>query len=210
MRIAVIGAGNVGATLGGRWAARGHAVTFGVREGSAVKGGTPAGSRVAPLAEAARDADVVVLATPWEAAPDALRHIGPLDGKVLIDVTNPVSPKVPFGPNIMLDEGPDGASAAERIAALVPHARVVKAFNTTGFNNMADPIYGDAPATMFVAGDDAEAKRIALELARDLGFDPVDAGALPRARELEHLAILWIALAMGGLGREIAFRLVRR
>jgi hypothetical protein len=88
--------------------------------------------------------------------------------------------------------------------------RVVKVFNTTGANNMANPRYGDGGATMFYAGDDAGAKQIASTLAAALGFEPVDAGPLVRARELEHLAMLWISLAFGGMGREIAFRLVKR
>ena len=204
MRIAVIGAGHVGGTLGRRWAEAGHEVTFGVREGSDVHGGAPEGARVATVPDATRAAEVVLLATPWGAVEDALRGAGPLDGKVLIDATNPLKP----GP--ALDIGPGGESGAERVAALAPGARVVKAFNTTGYNNMANPIYDGEPIVMFYAGDDAGAKRTVHRLASDLGFDPVDAGALVRARELEHLALLWISLAMGGMGREIAFKLARR
>ena len=211
MRIAVIGAGNVGGTLGRRWAQRGHAVAFGVRDPSrgadAVKGGDalPAGASVVTPEEAARGADAVVLATPWDAVPDALRELGPaLDGAVLVDATNPL------GPGLTLDVGPAGESGAERVQALAPRARVVKAFNTTGFNNMADPVYGGEPTVMFYAGDDAEAKSAARALVAALGFDAVDVGPLARARELERLAVLWISLAFGGLGRDIAFKLARR
>jgi 8-hydroxy-5-deazaflavin:NADPH oxidoreductase len=205
MRIAVIGAGNVGGTLGRRWAEGGHDITFGVRHGSGAKGGElPAGTRTASVADAVRDAEVVVLATPWDAVADALRSAGPLGGKVLLDATNPLAS------GLRLDVGPGGESGAERVQALAPRARVVKVFNTTGFNNMANPVYGGEPTVMFYAGDDAAAKSTARELAAVLGFEPVDAGPLVRARELEHLAMLWISLAVGGLGREIAFRLVRR
>jgi len=87
----------------------------------------------------------------------------------------------------------------------------VKIFNTTGFNNMADPKYGAEAATMFYAGDDAEAKAIAAKLAGEIGFDPVDAGPLINARLLELLAMLWIYLAfVQKQGREIAFKLLRR
>ena len=86
----------------------------------------------------------------------------------------------------------------------------MKVFNTTGFGNMADPAYDGQPTVMFYAGDDAPAKDVARQLAVDLGFDAVDAGGLERARQLEHLAALWIGLAYGGHGRDIAFRLVRR
>lgn len=133
---------------------------------------------------------------------------GELDGVTLIDATNPL------GPGFTLDVGPNGASAAERIQALAPRARVVKAFNSTGANNMQHPVYDGARTVMFYAGDDADAKRTVHQLVADVGFEPVDAGPLSRARELEHLAMLWIALAMGvgvpAMGREIAFRLVRR
>ena len=204
MRIAMIGAGNVGGTLGRRFAELGHDVTFGLREGSDVKGGTPPRARTATVADAVKGAEVVVLATPWGAVADAIDEMGPLGGKVLIDATNPLTA------GLTLDVGPRGESGAERVAALAAGARVVKAFNTTGFNNMADPVYDGAPTLMLVAGDDRAAKDAALRLARELGFDAVDAGPLTRARELEHLAMLWISLAYGGLGRDIAFRLVRR
>jgi predicted dinucleotide-binding enzyme len=87
---------------------------------------------------------------------------------------------------------------------------VVKIFNTTGYNNMANPVYPDGAATMFYCGDDAGAKATAHRLAADLGFDPVDAGPLRQARLLEPLALLWISLAVHGAGRDIAFRLMRR
>jgi len=216
----VIGAGNVGGTLGRRWAELGHEVAFGARRpadgAAAVKGGgeLPAGARVVTPAEAVRGADVVLLATPWSAVPDALREAGveggALDGVVLIDATNPLAA------GLRLDVGPKGESGGERVQALAPRARVVKAFNTTGFNNMARPAYDGAPTMMCYAGDDVGAKATTFELVAALGFDPVDAGPLSRSRELEHLAVLWIALAAGpgagalAFGREFAFRLVRR
>jgi len=213
MRIAVIGAGNVGGSLGRRWAELGHDVIFGVRESnagaSAVKGGgvLPARARMASPSQAVRGAEAVLLATPWNAVAEVVRGLGAegqLDGLPLLDATNPL------GPGLTLDVGPKGESGAERVQSLAPRAHVVKIFNTTGFNNMQNPVYGGAATTMFFAGDDAGAKAIASSLAAALGFEPIDAGPLRRARELEHLALLWISLAFGGMGREIAFRLVRR
>ena len=225
MRIAILGAGNVGGTLGRRWAEAGHDVRFGVRRpeagADAVKGGRGGGkgealpSRCAVVApaEAVREANVVVLATPWGAVGDALREAGAdsgaLDGRPLLDATNPL--KAGFA----LDVGSNGESGAERVQALVPNAHVVKVFNTTGAENIRDPSYAGAATVMLYAGNDIGAKRVAHELASTLGFDPVDAGVLARARELEHVAALWIALANGAtgappLGRNIAFRLVRR
>ncbi len=214
MRIAVIGAGNVGGTLGRRWAEAGHEVVFGVRRpeegGAAVKGGAelPAGARVATTREAVQGADAVVLATSWEGVRQALQEAGAfagaLDGVALLDATNPL------GPNFALQFGANGESGGEQVQAMVPTAHVVKIFNTTGFDNMRDPVYGGVATTMFYAGDDAGAKATAGELARVLGFDAIDAGPLVRARQLEHLCVLWISLAFGGHGRDIAFRLVRR
>jgi predicted dinucleotide-binding enzyme len=215
MRIAIIGAGNVGGTLGRRWAELGHDVRFGVRDpsrgASAVKGGgaLPKSARVVVPGEAVRDATAVLLATPWEAVRDSLREAGSLDGVAVLDATNPLKA------GMQLDFGPGGESGAEQVQAMVPNARVVKVFNTTGFNNMKDPSYDGAPTMMLYAGDDAGAKQIARDLAATIGFEPYDAGALVRARELEHLAALWISLAYGAfgapaLGREFAFRLVRR
>lgn len=216
MRVGIIGAGNVGSALGHRLAARGHEIVFGVREpargAATVKGGVPDGAQVASVSDAVRGSDAVILATPWGGVADALREAGAgrgnLDGVTLIDATNPL------GPGFTLDVGPNGASAAERIQSLAPRAHVVKAFNTTGANNMLDPAYDGAPTVMFYAGDDADAKRTTRQLVADVGFEPIDAGPLIRARELEHFAMLWIALAMGigvpAMGRDIAFRLVRR
>ena len=215
MRIAVIGAGNVGGTLGRRWAELGHNVSFGVRDvnkgAAAVKGGGPlqSGAKVTTPADAVRDAEVLLLATPWDAVRDSLHEAGKLDGVVLLDATNPLKA------GMQLDFGPNGESGGEQVQALAPNALVVKIFNTTGFNNMKDPAYDGAATMMVYAGNDARAKQVAHDLATAIGFAAYDAGNLERARELEHLAALWISLAYGAsgapaLGREFAFRLVRR
>jgi 8-hydroxy-5-deazaflavin:NADPH oxidoreductase len=202
MRIAIIGAGNVGMTLGHGWVREGHEVVFGVR--------VPAGrevtvGRVAGIAEAVREASVVVLATPWAAVESALSTAGSLDGKLLIDCTNPILPGL-AGLAVGTTE-----SAAERIAALAPGARVVKALNTTGAANMANPRYGTERLTMFYCGDDAEAKQTVDQLLAALGFAPVDAGGLEAARYLEPLAMLWIHLAYRlGNGPDIGLQLLRR
>lgn len=209
MRIGIIGAGSVGGALGRGWAKRGHEVVFGVRDP-----GKPEmakllhqaeGARAASVAEAAAFGEVVVLATPWGGTRDAVQQAGDLAGKVLLDCTNPLTSDL-SGLDV-----PPGSSAAQQIAAWAPGARVVKIFNTTGANNMADPIYDEQPATMFFCGDDGEAKAVASHLAADLGFEPIDAGPLREAPLLESLALLWIHLAYRQkLGREIAFQLMRR
>ena len=94
---------------------------------------------------------------------------------------------------------------------MVPEARVVKAFNTCGFNVMGNPMFPEGSASMFVASDDQASKNIVLDLSRQIGFDPVDAGPLLQSRYLEATAWLWISIAMKyGAGREIGFRLMRR
>lgn len=211
MKIAIIGTGSVGSALGRGFARAGHEVVFGVRDV-----GKPevrrlveeTGARAGSVAEAAAGAEVVVLATPWGGTRDVVQAAGGLDGKIVLDCVNPLKRDL-SGLDVGGEEG--RGSAAEQIAAWAPGARVVKIFNTTGANNMADPIYDGERTLMLYCGDDAEAKRAAARLAEDLGFEAVDAGPLSAASLLENLAMLWIHLAYrGGLGRDFAFRLVRR
>ena len=186
----------------------GYSVVFGLRDGSNVKGGLPSGTRSTSVASAVDEAEVVLLAVPFGAVPEAVRAAGDLSGRVVIDATNPVA-RSPEG-HLMVDESHGHRSGGERLQALAPGARVVKAFNTVGFDIMADPHIAGGRAVMQVAGDDAEARQVALSLAADLGFEPLDVGPLLRARELEHMAILWISLAFGGMGRNFAFGLLKR
>jgi 8-hydroxy-5-deazaflavin:NADPH oxidoreductase len=210
MRIAIIGAGSVGGTLGTRWAALGHQVIFASRHpesGEMHQLVSRAGgdSRAATPAHAAAAPDVLLLATPWPAVREVIATLGDLSGKILIDATNPLLPRLAG-----LEHG-NTTSGAEQIAAWAPGVRVVKAFNTVGFNVMADPEFNGARAVLFYCGDDAAAKRDVNGLALSLGFDPQDAGPLSQARLLEPFALLWISLAMvHGYGREIAFQLLRR
>lgn len=210
MRIGIVGAGNVGGALGAGWARKGHGIVFGVRNPAdpkvtALLASTGGGARAGTVAAAAAFGEVVVLATPWNATEEAVRACGDLSGKVVLDTTNPLKPDLSG-----LSVGGDD-SGGERAARWARGAKVVKIFNTTGFDNMADPRYPDGAATMFLCGDDGGAKKTAASLAADLGFDPVDAGPLSAARLLEPLAMLWISLAYRqGMGREVAFRLMRR
>jgi hypothetical protein len=210
MRIGVIGAGNVGGTLGRSWVRKGHDVVFGVLNPTAPKmrellKTTGGKASVGSVAEAAAHGEVVAFATPWAATQDAVREAGNLAGKVILDCTNPLKEDLSG-----LAVG-HTTSGAEQVAAWASSERVVKVFNTTGFENMAQPSYGGTAITMFFVGDDAQAKRVAAQLAQEMGFDPVDAGPLANARLLEPLALLWISLAVKqGHGTGIAFKLVRR
>ena len=207
MKIAVVGAGNVGKALGSGWAGKGHAVVYGVRDPGSPKLADIDRARtpVLSVAQAAAEADVVVLATPWAATQDAVAACGSLAGKVVLDTTNPIS----AGFSGM--DRPEGKSGGELVAGWAVGAKVVKVFNTTGFNNMANPVYGDARSMMLYCGEDAGAKDVARQLCADLGFDPVDAGPMENARYTEALAWVWIWLAIkGGQGRDMAFTMAKR
>jgi 8-hydroxy-5-deazaflavin:NADPH oxidoreductase len=206
MRIAIVGAGNVGQALGKGWRQSGHEVSYAVREATTnkVNALSADGARVVAMEAAAASADVVVLAVPWPAVHDALAALGALDGKILVDATNPLAAKLDLA--VGFDD-----SAGETVARLAPGARVVKAFNTTGAENMANARGFAMKPMMPVAGDDPVAKDVVRTLAEELGFEAVDAGPLAMSRQLEPLAVLWIKLASAqGFGRNFAFALARR
>src|SRR4051812_14573662 len=210
MKIGIIGAGNVGGTLGKAWARKGHEIVYGVRRPDDAKNqdvvrATGLAARAGSPAEAAAFGEVVLLATPGPATEGAVRSMGDLRGKVVIDATNPLKPDLSG-----LEVG-DTSSGAERVAGWAAGARVVKAFNTTGANVMADPVIDGRPTVMFVCGDDAGGKKTVPGLAADVGFEPIDAGPLTQARLLEPWAMLWIWLAFrGDAGRDFGFARVRR
>ena len=201
MNIAIIGAGNVGGALGKSWAKAGHTIIFGVRDPAGGKTKPPlaeiggaASSRVVP--DAVRGADVIVLATPWNAVPDVINAMGDVRGKIIIDCTNPLS--LNSEGSLSLAVG-STTSGAEEVARLATGARGVKAFNTYGWENFADasyPGYGDIKPMMFYCSDDDEAKVMVAKLATDIGFEPVDTGGLGMARSLEPLALMWIRLSI--------------
>lgn len=209
MRVAIIGTGNVGGSLGTRLAAAGCDVIFGARgdppEGLLERAGARA--RAAAVADAVQAAEVVVLAVPGGAAKAvAAEHAARLDARVLIDATNPVS--WDGGP---VWSPPEEGSNAAAVAAAAPGARVVKAFNTFGAEFHADPSLGAGSVDVPFAADDVEAATVVAELAETAGFTPVNAGPLRNASVLENLAVLWIHLAtVGGQGRNVAFKLLSR
>jgi len=205
MNITIVGSGNVGRALGNGWKKAGHSVTFAARDPAGAKAAELKrdGFLVAPQGDAGK-ADVIVLAVPWTGIEATVRALGDLAGRIVIDATNPLTA------NLELALGFSG-SAGETVARLAKGARVVKAFNTTGANNMANSSYPGGKIMMPVAADDAAAKESVMALAADLGFEPVDAGPLAMSRHLEPLAMLWIKLAYAqGMGREFGFAVLRR
>ncbi len=202
MKIAIIGAGNVGATLGRRFAEIGHTVNFGVPRPEEYADSELAGPAMA-VADAATDADAVLLAVPYSAAKGVIEACGGLAGKIVIDATNPLGMTAE---GLSLTAG-FTTSGAEELATEAPGSRFVKCFNQTGFANMAKP----AGSMMFVCGDDAEANEVVRKLAADIGFDAISIGGLAKARLLEPLAMLWIRLsATTDLKRDFAFKIDRR
>ena len=201
MNIAIIGAGNVGGALGKAWGKAGHTIIFGVRNPGHGKTQPPlaeigSAASAVLVPDAVRRAEIVVLATPWPAVPDALSAMGDLQGKTLIDCTNPLSLAGDGSLSLSLGSTTSGAEEVERLA---PGAHVVKAFNTYGWENFADSAYPNTAGlkpVMFYCGDDDAAKGRVSQLAADLGFEPVDTGGLGMARSLEPLALLWIRLSI--------------
>jgi len=213
MKIAIIGAGNVGGALGTAWAQKaGHEIGFGVRDPKADK--TQAllraigpKARAGSAAEAAAFADIIVLSTPWPAAEAAIRAMGSLKGKLILDATNPLT----RGPDGISLEIGHSISAGEKVQGWAAGASVFKTLNSTGFGNMANPVFNGVNSVMLVAGDDAANKPKVIDLVGQLGFDVIDAGPLRNARLLEAHAMLWIDLALArGCGRDWAFAIVRR
>ncbi len=201
MSIAILGAGRIGTTLGRRFAEAGRDVLYGVRAPDDSKHASVPGT-VMSIADAAARADIVVLTTSWAGAEDTLRAAGDLAGKVLVDVTNPI------GPGMVLTHGTTD-SGAEQVARWSPGARVVKAFNSIGMEVMANPLFGDAHAVLWLCGDDAAACDDVMRLATDIGFEPLRLGPLARARFIEPAALVWIT-ASATLGREFAWGVLRR
>lgn len=202
MKIAIIGAGNVGGSLGKAWAKAGHYIIFGVRNPGQGKTQPPlaeigAGAATAvTVPDAARSADIIVLATPWPAVADAIKAMGDIRGKVLVDCTNPLALNGDGSLSLSLGSTTSGAEEVEKLAA---GAQVVKAFNTYGWENFADSAYPNAAGlkpVMFICGDHDGAKESVGKLAADIGFEPVDTGGLGMARSLEPLALLWIRLSI--------------
>jgi predicted dinucleotide-binding enzyme len=186
MRIAILGAGNVGGGLGIAFARTGHEVVFGVRDPASAKTlaavAAAPGARATTPADAAEGAEVVVFALRWDAVPDMLDQMPSLDGRIVIDAMNR------FG-------GDPARSTTQDLADLLPGVRLAKAFNTIGFENFTTARGRRTPAAMFVAGDDPDAKTTAMVLAGEIGFEPEDAGPITNAKGLEEMARVWLALA---------------
>ena len=188
--VTIIGAGNMGSAIAGIALAGGNSVQVLAREID--KAGVDTQVTAGVVGDAITG-DVVVLALPYPAVFDVLEtYAGQLDGKVLVDLTNPLDFTTFDGLVVPAD-----SSAAAEIAAKAPTARVLKALNTNFAATLATRSIGDATTTVLIAGDDADAKATFASIVEGGGLHAVDAGSLKRARELEALGFLQLTLAAG-------------
>lgn len=204
MNIAIIGSGNVGGALAQQWIKAGHNVLIGAQFPLSEKNldlATKIGEdRFAVIENAVKQCEVILIATPPEAVFEIVEKIGNASGKIIIDATNA----------IMKNPGP--YKTVYHALTDKTNAEIVKCFNTTGFENMLNPLYHGEGIDMFMAGDSEKAKEVAKKLALDCGFGScIDFGKSDKVELLEKFALSWINLAiMQGLGRNIAFRVVNR
>jgi predicted dinucleotide-binding enzyme len=215
MKVGVLGSGDVGHALARGFLARSHDVMMGTRDPKSDKmkawlaeSGPRASSGT--FAEAAKFAEVAVLATAWSGTESALQLAAAdnLRGKVVIDVTNPlVFPGGKPPPSLALGHTDSGG---EQVQRWLPDARVVKAFNIVGNAHMVDPKFPGGPPDMFVCGNDAAAKTTVADICTSFGWPVTDIGGIDGARLLEPLCILWVKFGLSTGGWDNAFKMLRK
>jgi len=204
MNIAIIGSGNVGGALAQQWIKAGHNVLIGSQFPLSEKNialATKIGEdRFAVIENAVKQCEVILIATPPDAIFEILQKLGDASGKIIIDATNAIM------------KTPEPYKTVYHALADKTNAEVVKCFNTTGFENMLNPLYKGEGIDMFMAGDSENAKEVAKKLALDCGFGScIDFGKSDKVELLEKFALSWINLAiMQGMGRDLAFKIIRR
>lgn len=204
MKITIIGSGNVGGALAQQWIKAGHAVLIGANfplsEKNKVLADKIGQDKFDSIENAAVKSQILVIATPPTAIFDLINKLGDVNGKVIIDATNSVSTY------------PDPYKTVYHCLSDKTNADVVKCFNTTGFENILNPVYNGEGIDMFMAGESDRAKETVKQLALDCGFAHCyDFGKSDKVELLEKFALSWINLAIRqGYGRNIAFRLVAR
>lgn len=205
MKIAIIGTGNVGGALATQWAKAGHQIFLGTRDIAKFEDknllANP-NTTLHTITESAKNAEVILIAAVPQATQSIAEQIKEFaKGKVIIDAMNSVSSK------------PEGFSNTfEALKSYLSESELVKCFNSTGFENMKNPIYNGEGIDMFAAGSSQKAKAVAHQLALDAGFSTCwDFGKDDKAQLLESFALSWINLAiMQGHGRNMAFKVIKR
>jgi predicted dinucleotide-binding enzyme len=213
MKIGVLGSGEVAKTLGGGFLKHGHDVMLGTREAGKLAAwkAKNAQGRVGSVADAAKSAEVVVLAVKGTVAADVLRAAGAanLAGKVVVDATNPISDGPPVNGVLRFFTNLD-ESLMERLQREFAGARLVKAFNSVGSAFMVDPAFAEGRPTMFICGNDDAAKRIVAKILDEFGWDVADMGRAEAARAIEPLCMLWCIPGFLRNEWSHAFKLLRR
>jgi predicted dinucleotide-binding enzyme len=201
VKISVIGAGNIGGTLGGKWAAQGHGVVFGVRDPGAPKmrsllAKVGHGATAVSIQEAIGEADVVLFAIPGRVLAETVAGLGGrLNGKILIDATNNV--------------GTSPMHQLESLRQSAPDSPLFRAFSSLGWENFADPDIGGIQVDLFYCGDEGSAQPIIHDLIADVGLRPIYLGNTQQADIVDALTRLWFNLALQqGYGRHLAFNMV--
>lgn len=199
MKIAAIGSGNMGGTLGKRWAAHGHQVMFGSRDphGDKIRAllrVAETNAQAGTVREAVAFGDVILLAVLPDDVERVLAEAGDLHNKILINCTNRF----------------DGKSADLEVLRLAQNARVVRTFNTVAWEVLANPQYGSTNTTVFVSGEDAEAKEIVARLCGDIGLDPVDVGGPANMEKIESVMHMLWGIFAPQFGRDYGLRVLRR
>jgi predicted dinucleotide-binding enzyme len=206
MRIAIIGTGNVGGAIARGLRGKGHDLVLGARDPAKVGAlAAETGAQVAPSAEAAKGADIVILALPWGAAEAAVRDLGDLAGQTVVDCMNTIG-RTAAGMGLTLGHTTSGG---EIVQGWLPRAYVVKTLNQVGAEIIADTARLPHRPVMFMAGNDETAKAKVGQMLTALGFEALDAGDIAKARLLEPFGMVWINQAlMRGKGRNWAFAAV--
>ena len=205
MNITIVGAGNVGGALAVAFRKAGHSIILGVKNPAIPFKGKELADQYSfsyfKTAEAVAKSEVIVLSTPAQFAGEVAKSLGDVSAKIIIDTMNAVFIK------------PEGfTNTADAILANCNCTDVVKCFNTTGFENMANPVYHGEGIDMFVAGNSEKGKQAAMQLSKDIGFaNCYDFGGNDKFFAIEQLAFAWVNLAIiQKYGRDITFKVIKR
>ena len=201
MNITILGAGNIGGTLGKKWVAAGHAITFGARDANSPK--TQAAlekvdARTLPIPKAIGVGEVILFSIPWAAVPEvAQANAAALDGKILIDATNNFA-----GPVI---------NNLAALQAAAPNAHIFRAFNSLGWEHFDNPMAGGVQTDHFYTGPDGDSRTRVEKLIEEVGLRPIWVGDNDRIQIVDHMGALWVRLAFQqAWGRGIALKLIEK
>ena len=199
MKIGILGSGPVGQALGFGFADQGHEVMLGTRDPKAAKihdwiAKTGKGVKSGTFAETAKFGELIVICCLFRAVEEVIKLAGKenLSGKIVIDTTNPIAEGPPVNGVLKYVTGLRN-SAGEMIQKLLPGSKVVKAFNSIGNPYMYKPKFEEGQPTMFICGNDGEAKKAVTDILINFGFDVMDSGSIEASNALEGLCIIWCA-----------------